>query len=317
MTLSTEYDGFRLQNELTIVEGEGGLPFIKVANEYAEALISIYGAQVLSFKQKTEKSIESNELLFLSEKAFFEKGKAIKGGIPICWPWFGQAPDTSPDKNLEEKSRPAHGFARNVLWKLLETSSSKVDGTKIVLALQDSESSRKLWPHAFNLSLTINIGKTLKLSLETINTGTQTFSITQALHSYFSVSDISKVSIAGLDQAQYLDATFDGSKQDWPIVVQNGDVTFDKEVDRIYTQAPALTLIDEGRTQQLNIRSSNSNTTVIWNPWVDISANSADLSDDAYRQFVCIETANAAEDVIEILPGERFSLDAEYSLERE
>ena len=310
MTQSTEYDSFRLQNELTIVEGEGGLPFIKVVNEYAEALISIYGAQVLSFKQKTEKSVESNELLFLSEKAFFEKDKAIKGGIPICWPWFGQAPEVTPDKNPEEKSRPAHGFARNVLWELVETASSKVDGTKIVLALQESENSRKLWPHAFNLSLTIDIGKTLKLSLKTSNTGTQAFSITQALHSYFSVSDISKVRVAGLDQAQYLDTT----KQEWPVAVQSGDVTFDKEVDRIYTQAPELTLTDEGRSQQVRIRPNGCKTTVIWNPWADISAKSADLTDDAYKQFVCIETANAAEDIIEILPNESFTLQAEYLL---
>jgi len=318
MTLSTQYDSFTLSNELTVVAGEGGLPIIKVANKHAEALISIYGAQVLSFKQKPGNAGESHELLFLSEKAFFEEGKAIKGGIPICWPWFGQAPEATMDKssvkNPKEKNRPAHGFARNVLWELVETASNNADGTQVVLALQDSKNSRKLWPHAFNLSLTINIGKTLKLSLKTTNTGAQAFSITQALHSYFSVSDIAKVRVVGLDKAQYLDATFAGKKQDWPIVVQSGDITFDKEVDRIYTQAPALSLIDDGRSQSLKIRSSNSNTTVIWNPWVDLSANSVDLSDDAYKQFVCIETANAAEGVIEILPGESFALGAEYSL---
>jgi glucose-6-phosphate 1-epimerase len=300
MAAKIQYDSFELKNELTIVEGEGGLPLIKVTNEYAEALVSIYGAQVLSFKPRAATHTESNDLLFLSEKAYFEEGKAIKGGIPICWPWFGQDP--------EKRGRAAHGFARNVFWEVVKTSSNKLAGTQIVLALQDSDSSKKLWPNSFKLSLTINIGKTLKLSLTTSNTGSQAFSMTQALHTYFSVSDINKVHIIGLDKTQYIDTTEEG----WPLLQQHGDVTFDKEVDRIYTQAPELTLVDEGRSQHIRLLSKGSKTTVIWNPWTDISTSSSDLTDEAYQQFACIETANAVDDVIEVLPNESFTLEAEY-----
>ncbi len=305
MSFSKEYESFELDNELTIIEGEGGLPFINVENDFASGLISIYGAQLLSYKLKTTTASEESDLLFLSGKAYYEEGKSIKGGIPICWPWFGQDP--------EKRGRPAHGFARNMIWSLLETSSNKGAGTQIVLALSDSEATKKLWPHAFKLILTIDIGKTLKLSLTTGNTGEQAFSITQALHTYFAVSDINKTRIAGLEQAQYIDTIQAG----WPLLIQQGEIIFQQEVDRIYTQSSALTLFDDGnnnsKNRQVNIQSKGSKTTVVWNPWAEISANSADLSDEAYQQFVCIETANAAEDVIEIVPNESFTIEVEYS----
>ena len=314
MPLSKD-DAFNLENELQISEGKGGLPVIKVDNKYATAVISIYGAQVLSFKKKSSDS-EEGELLFLSDKAFYKAGKAIKGGIPICWPWFGQDP--------EKRGRQAHGFARNVMWNIVSTSSKNDAGTQVVFALNETEASKKLWPYSFDLRLTINIGKTLKLSLKTSNTDTQPFTITQALHTYFSVADITKVRISGLDKTNYIDAVVDKNDttktttalEDMPVLEQAGDITFNQEVDRVYTlssrkQCPVLTLFDE-ESRQVKIESKNSKTTVVWNPWADISTNSADLNDDAYKQFVCIETANAAADVIEVLPNKSFTLQAEY-----
>jgi len=322
---TTQYDIFNLANELQIIKGKGGLPVIKVNNEYATALISIYGAQVLSFKKKSDSNLshdsksnsqnrEDKELLFLSDKAHYETGKAIKGGIPICWPWFGQDP--------EKRGRQAHGFARNVMWKMVSTSSNALSnkgaGTQIVLALNESEETKKLWPYTFELSLTIDIGKTLKLSLKTSNNDTQAFTITQALHTYFAVSNIEKIRIAGLNKSNYIDTTLKGM----PVLEQVEDIDFHQEVDRIYIQGPVLTLFDDGnihdhknghKSRQINIQSKGSKTTVIWNPWVEISTKSVDLSNDAYKHFVCIETANAAEDVIEVLPNESFTLKAEYS----
>ncbi|MEE9445867.1 MAG: D-hexose-6-phosphate mutarotase, partial [Cocleimonas sp.] len=242
MTLAKQYIAFIINNELQVIEGEGGLPVIKIDNEYATALISIYGAQVLSYKKKSSnssKQSEDNELLFLSDKAYYDAGKAIKGGIPICWPWFGQDP--------EKKGRPAHGFARNVMWELVSTSSSNTS-TQIVLALSETEETKKLWPYLFKLSLTIDIGKTLKLSLKTRNTDTQAFTITQALHTYFAVGDIEKVRIAGLDKSDFIDAALESV----PVLNQEGDVVFDQEVDRIYKQGSVLTLFD-GSNRQVKI----------------------------------------------------------------
>ena len=140
-----------------LIEGKGGFPTLKIDNEYATALISVYGAQVLSFKPKLENSGSDNarDLLFLSDEAYYEQGKAIKGGIPICWPWFGNDPENS--------GRPAHGFARNTLWSLEKTASTGKGETQITLSLSDSEETQKLWPYAFKLTLLVYYRKNTAL----------------------------------------------------------------------------------------------------------------------------------------------------------
>lgn len=302
MSLESSYQQFAIKDRLSFVEGKGGLPFIKVENEYASALISIYGAQVLSYKLKL-KDGGNNELLFVSESAYFEEGKAIKGGIPICWPWFGRDP--------ENLGRQMHGFARNMLWQLEDTSSTSADDTKIALSLTESKDSYKLWPHDFKVILTITIGKSLHLSLQTENTGKEAFTITQALHTYFSIADIQQVQLEGLDGVQYLDMVNGANKTE----VQLDGVNVNQEVDRIYTDAPNYaTLIDTKSQREVTIKTSGSKTTVVWNPWIDISKSSGDLNDDAYQRFICVETANAAEDVVVIEPNESFKIEAEYTL---
>ena len=302
MSLESSYQQFAIKDRLSFVEGKGGLPFIKVENEYASALISIYAAQVLSYKLKLEDG-GNNELLFVSESAYFEEGKAIKGGIPICWPWFGRDP--------ENLGRQMHGFARNMLWQLEDTSSTSAGDTKIVLSLTESKDSYKLWPHDFKVILTITIGKSLHLSLQTINTGKEAFTITQALHTYFSIADIQQVQLEGLDGVQYLDMVNGANKTE----VQLDGVNVNQEVDRIYTDAPNYaTLIDTKSQREVTIETSGSKTTVVWNPWIDISKSSGDLNDDAYQRFICVETANAAEDVVLVEPNESFKIEAEYTL---
>ncbi len=307
MSNISSLETFLLEDELIIYEGKDGLPHIKIGNKYGSALISIYGAQLLSYKPKTNRGDvnigKDNELLFVSESAYFEQGKAIKGGIPICWPWFGRDPD-----NL---GRQMHGFARNMLWQIEETESMNDDGTKVVLSLSESDESYKLWPHDFKVLLTIIVGKTLRLSLQTINTGNKAFTITQALHAYFLVEDISQTQVTGLDWVNYID-TVNGANK---LEVQEGKISVNQEIDRIYTDAPTRTiLIDEKSKREVLIDSSGSKTTVVWNPWIDISKNSADLTDDAYQRFICVETANAAEDVIVIEPNNSFTIEAEYTV---
>ena len=304
MSLESSYKKFAIENCLSVTEGKGGLPFIEIDNGYASALISIYGAQVLSYKSKLNDNNENidKDLLFVSEKAYFEQGQAIKGGIPICWPWFGRDP--------EGLGRQMHGFARNMLWQLEETNSNNNGETKVVLSLGPTEETYKLWPHDFKVVLTIIVGKTLKLSLQTVNIGSNAFTITQALHTYFSVADIGQIQIDGLDKIEYIDTVGGVFKTK----VQEGGITINEEIDRIYTNAHAqTTLADKMLNREVTIDSIGSKTTVVWNPWVDISEKSADLEDDSYRRFICIETANAAEDTIEIEPNESFTIEAEYS----
>ncbi len=291
---------FGMANQLEIVEGKGGLPFMEIANGKGKALISVYGGQVLSFQPVTE----PEDLMFLSERAYYREGKAIKGGVPICWPWFGPDPEGS--------GRPAHGFVRNRFWKVLATETTQTGATKVVLGLVDTEETRGIWPYSFELELAISVGETLTLELITRNTGAQAFSITQAFHTYFAVGDINQVKVLGLENTTYLDKVEGGVQKQ-----QQGALEIAAEVDRIYTNVSEDLIIDDAALgRRISIASQGSKTAVVWNPWAEISAQMADLENEAYKDFVCIETTNAADDLVTIAPGEFFQLVAVYHVER-
>ena len=311
ISIDTKYQPHFIKNKLNIIDGKGGIPFIEINNQYASALISIYGAQLLSYKPKLKKADNNRtpdrDLLFVSETANFEHGKAIKGGIPICWPWFGKDPGYA--------DRQMHGFARNMLWQLEETSQLNEDETQVILSLSDSEETHKLWPYTFKLTLCIIIGSSLKLSLKTVNTGKKTFTITQALHTYFSITDIKQAQLEGLDEAFYLDKVTGTGQPEGQLKIQQGPVVVNEEMDRIYVNSPSqLTLLDTKSEDKVVIQSNGRKTTVVWNPWIDISKNSNDLTDNAYLRFICVETANAAKDVIAVEPKESFTIDAKYTV---
>lgn len=298
MDINQLNEAFSITGQMVFVEGNGGFPFIRIHNPHADALISLYGGQILSFRPTG-----SDEVLFLSDKAFFEEGKAIKGGVPVCWPWFGPHP--------KDKSLAAHGFVRNRMWKVMHTETTGNGATRVSLGINSSPETESIWPYAFALTLTITVGKTLLLELTTRNTGNQPFSITQALHSYFSVGDISKTDISGLDGRQYIDKTDNDMNK-----TQTGDVTINTEVDRVYYDVPAvLSIADKSQQRQIQINSSGNRTAVVWNPWSEISAGSADLQDDDYRRFLCVETANALVDEVKIAAGNEYRLTAEIGVQ--
>ena len=294
--LNTDYG---ITGQLKFVEGKGGFPFIEIENTMAKASISVYGGQVLSFQPITE----PEDLMFLSNKAYYQEGKAIKGGIPLCWPWFGSDP--------EGLGRSSHGFARNNFWTILATEVTPEKETKVKLGLVDTPETRKIWPQAFNLTLEITVGNKLTLELVTRNTGEQAFSITQAFHTYFKVGDINKVKVLGLADTKYLDKVDHFQEKN-----QKGAVTITEEVDRIYTNVPNELIIDDASlNRRVKIISEGNKTAVVWNPWADLCAKSADLEDKDYQKFICVETANAAEDVVEILPDSEYRLLVSYQID--
>ena len=300
MNVSELKNKFSLDGILDITEVHSSFPLIKINNQYASAVISLYGGQVLSYTQH-----EEDELLFLSDKAFYEVGKAIKGGIPICWPWFGADP--------EGKGRPAHGFARNSLWDLGSTEQTASGETKVVISLLSNDVIKKLFPFEFKLSLTVVVGKELDIELTTRNMDEESFDITQALHTYFSVEDVNSVAVLGLDGSDYLDKAKSNTGEENK--TQKGDVIFDSEVDRIYLNVPSnLKIKQKDSVKSTEIKSTNNKTAVVWNPWKELCEKSADLKPDDYTRFVCVETANAADDVINVMPGEVFSLRVVYSM---
>lgn len=281
---------------MVFIEGKGGLPFVKVSNTKASALISIYAGQVLSYQPVGE----TEDLMFLSESAYFQEGKAIKGGVPICWPWFGAAP--------EDPDFPDHGFARNSYWTVSSVDLLEEGDTKIKLKLFDSETTHKTWPYEFILSLEIIVGNNLSLELSTCNTGKQPFIITEALHTYFNVGEASQVQVLGLEHAEYLNKA-----ENYVEVCQIAAIALTNETDRIYTDVKHdLTIVDPVFKRKIKISSSGNKNVVVWNPWVARSAQISDLGREDYKRFICIEIANAASDTVEIEPGEEYKMLTRY-----
>ncbi len=299
MTIAQLNADFAIAGQLTFVEGKGGLPFVQISNAHADALVSVYAGQVLSFTPKG-----ASDLLFVSDKAYYAEGKAIKGGVPICWPWFGADP--------EGKGRPAHGFMRNRMWEVWGSQANADGSTSVTLGVASSPETLAIWPHAFKLAMEITVGKTLQLALVTQNTGDTAFTITQAMHTYFAVADIAQTTVGGLDGTQYIDKAAGAGGAIKP---QAGDVTLSAEVDRVYLGVPAELAIADGAGQRtIRITSGGNKTAVVWNPWAAIAAGMADLQDDDYLRFVCVETTNAADDVVEVPAGGEFRLTAEYGV---
>jgi len=294
-----ELSQYEIDDELRFIEIEHGFVYAEINNARAHATISTYSGQVLSYRPKNQ----PDDLLFVSDKAWYEDGKAIKGGIPVCWPWFGPDPDN--------KGRPAHGFVRNRQWQVTGSESLADGSTKIILSITDSDATRALWPHSFRLDIEITVGDSLKIALVTHNTGDDSITISQALHTYFRVGDISNVSVLGLDGTDYLDKANDAGRK-----TQTGAVTISGEVDRIYTDVTGeLTIDDASLGRKIRIASSGCSTAVVWNPWAEIAASMADLGDDDYNRMLCVETANAGPETVAIGAGETYRLEAEYAID--
>ena len=295
--LNTEY---AIPGQLKFIQGAGGLPFIEVTTANSSALISVYAGQVLSFRPAGE----MDDLMFLSEKAYYQTGKAIKGGAPVCWPWFGADP--------QGLGRPAHGFVRNRMWNVVATEITVSGAIRVILGLEDTPETIEIWPQSFTLMLEITVGKSLNLELVTRNTGAQLFPVTQAFHTYFKVGDISQVSVSGLEDTDYIDKVDNSA-----LKKQIGPVVINEEVDRIYLGVrDELFINDIALKRRIRISSGGSKTAVVWNPWAKISAEMADLQDNDYRNLLCAETTNAATDVVEVSPGRESRLVANYSIER-
>lgn len=273
-----------IRNKKTVT----GFEYLQIENKSATAKIALQGGHLFHYQHHGKKP-----LLWLSKKSLFTNGKAIRGGIPICWPWFG--------KHRSNPELPQHGFARTSLFEFLESTEVDEYITEITLQLQSSEESLSLWPFTFQLFLHITVGPTLKVALTTRNCDSKSFTISSALHTYFAVSDISKVSVQGLDRIRYWDVLTNEIKR------QQGDIQIREEVDRVYQKTTDTILLhDEDRT--LQIVPEGSSSAVVWNPWQEKTKRMKDMQEDAYKTMLCIETANALEDEQELEAGKEHTL---------
>jgi len=275
---------------------DNGYKYLEIQNDCAEAKIALQGAHLFHYKV-----IHKPALLWLSEMAYFEEGKAIRGGIPICFPWFG--------KNKENATLPQHGFARTALWKVVLEEEVDECHTHIRLQLQPNADTLEQWPYFFDLYLDVSIGEELSIALSVTNIDSKAFEISTALHTYFSVSDINTVSIKGLAESRYYDALDDTHYK------QKGDILIQGEVDRVYSDpSDTITLHDDAESK-VCLQQEGSNSLVVWNPWIEKSSHMADMSAEGYRSMVCLETANAREDARVLKPNETHILKAVISQE--
>ncbi|NQZ54060.1 MAG: D-hexose-6-phosphate mutarotase [Piscirickettsiaceae bacterium] len=296
-TLAQLNEQFGTQNQINF-ELENGFIMMNIVNQYASAKISIYGGQVLSYLPHGQ----TEDLLYLSKKAIYQQGKAIRGGIPICWPWF--ADDTSG------YGRPAHGFARNQQWKVLATMENTDGSTVVTLGLYDTDDSVAVWPYKFELKLDITVSEKLEIKLTTKNTGRKSFEITQALHAYLNVGNINNLTIANLNGISYVDKT-----DNFVHKTQVGDVVITAETDRVYQSSPEELIVDDlDINRKIVMESRGCNTAVIWNPWKNTAESMVDLQDEDYKVFIGVEAANADGDVIMIPAGGIHCLQASYSI---
>lgn len=279
--------------------GEGEIPVVKIKNNQASAMISLQGAHVLSWKP-----VDKDEGIWLSTDATFAMGKSIRGGIPLCWPWFGA--------HESDLSFPAHGFARTVLWKVIDTKIISADETEITFRLITNELDAKLknmWPQSTVAEYKISIGERLTMELTTINKSDKAMTVGQALHTYFNVDDINNTTVYGLEGKSYLDK-IDGFNSK----IQDGPITVDSEVDRVYVDTKDDITIDD-KVRKIIIKKKGSHSTVVWNPWKDVAEKMGDLGDEGYLKMLCVESANAAEDIVNIKSGESYTLLVSYDIQ--
>ena len=268
--------------------------YLEVDNKYAHAKIALQGAHVFEYK-----AVDKPALLWCSKKANFEKGKAIRGGVPICFPWFG--------KHEEDSTLPQHGFARTSLWKVIEEKERDDGTTHIKLELTSTKESLKVWAYAFSVILEVHIGSMLSLSLQIHNSGTKPFKVSTALHTYLAISSVDSVVVHGLEDTPYYDALSD------TMSTHSAPLQIDKEIDRVYrTNAEHLILKDV--THSTRIESKGSHSLVVWNPWKEKSKSMKDMCNDSYETMLCLETANAKEDARWIAPSKVHHLDVTYIL---
>lgn len=274
-----------------VVAGKGGLPKVQITSPAGTAEIYLYGAHVTRWCPAGEQ-----EVLFVSEASDWAPGKAIRGGIPICFPWFGP--------KAGDASAPNHGFARLREWRLDSLTALDDGGVTMVCVLESDAATQALWPHTFCAAYRITVGKTLRLELTVINNGTAPLRFEEALHTYFSVGQIAQVRIQGLDQTSYLD-----KNDQFRAKRQVGDLYFEGPVDHVYLHTgEPVDIIDPGLRRRVRTEKQHSTNTVTWNPWQEGAAALRDFGDDEWRHMVCVEGSNVMDAAIVLGPGEEHSL---------
>jgi glucose-6-phosphate 1-epimerase len=281
-----------------LFEPHGELTRAVITTPAASATVYLEGAHVATWQPTGRQPV-----LFMSAASSFKKGKAIRGGIPVIFPWFGDRHDGHPG--------PAHGFARTAEWEFGFAALSG-DELHMSLLLTPTETSRALGFDHFRVSYHLTIGRELSLKLTVASDSLTPIVYEEALHTYFAVGDIRQTSVTGLHNVEYLDKRDGGAKKtqtDDPLVLT-------RDTDRVYLNSESTCVIDDkANARKITVAKQNSSTTIVWNPWAELTANMADMEPDGWQRMICIESANAGDASITLAHGELHHMTCHISLD--
>lgn len=296
MTVAELNEQFGLEGVL-LFEEEAGLRRVRVRTAAATATVYLHGAHVTAWEPTG-----FGPVVFCSERSEFAPGKAIRGGIPICFPWFGPRGDGL--------AGPSHGFARVQEWELGFAALVGED-VHLTFTLGPTAMSRELGFDEFRVVYEVRVGRALGLRLTVANMGKSPMRFEEALHTYFVVGDVERTGISGLEKARYLDKTDGMREKTGPA----GEMRLREWTDRVYVGASGAVELRDGE-RKISVGKTGSKTTVVWNPWAEASEKIADLGAEEWHEFVCVETANTGADAVVIGPGEVHGMEAEITVVR-
>ena len=286
---------FGISNQLSFRTDASGLIIADINN--GQASLCLQGAHLMHWQPASQ----SVPVVWLSRDTKPAVGKSIRGGAPVCWPWFGA--------HASEAGFPGHGFARTVPWQVIESGTEPNGATRLVLRLIESDKTRAQWNQSCTVDLTVVVGETLRMELTTANTGTTDFVIGEALHTYLHISDIAAVNVTGLEGCDYWDKVGGSNLRQ-----QTGAIQFSGETDRVYINTAAECVIEDPKlNRRIHVAKSGSLSTVVWTPWVEKANKMGDMGQsDGWREMVCVESANAIENVVTVAAGTQHRLVVEY-----
>ncbi len=274
--------------------GRNGLDRLAIATVRCTAEVYLHGAHVTAWQPTG-----ADPVIWVSGDSHFHADKPIRGGVPICFPWFAA--------HATDASAPMHGFARLREWAL--SGAEDRDGeVQVTFLLTDDETSRRsAWPHKFRAEYRVTFGDRLALALDVTNAGDVPLTFEAALHTYFAVANVREVGVTGLERTEYLDKVEGFARR------REGDapIRFAGETDRIYTQTESTcTIHDPGRRRRIAIAKTGSQSTIVWNPWIDKARAMPDFGDHEWPSMLCIETANVRDAAVPLEPGSHHTMTA-------
>jgi glucose-6-phosphate 1-epimerase len=281
---------FEVRDELTLLH---------VDNQAGTAEICLQGAQLLTYAARGQ-----HPVVWTSAHTGFRRGASPRGGIPVCWPWFGNFADNPASVKASVSpaaSTPAHGLVRDRAWTLEDIEPVSDELTVVTFTLNDDTRMRTVFPHGVQLKMRFAIGTGLEVCFEVSNWGDTAFCFATALHTYFAVSHICQVQLLGLEGMQFADKVGGG----WAIRSQEGPMLFKGETDAVFTHTPSrLEIDDKGWERRIVIETEGSRSCIVWNPWIEKSRQLSNFGDEEYQEMLCVESANAQEDFITLQPGQ-------------